>query len=173
MKTKMVIGLVIIALFALNTFAGQDEFSKGEWFLTPQVALYSYDYGSTTFGASIEYAITDNIGIGGTVMMAFWTYYELTASLITPSFDVAYHFTRLNVKKLDLYLGASLGYSIFSIDTPSWSGSDSSEFYIGPFVGARYYLNQRRTIALNLRLNGTLAGTYTGVGGLLGVTFKL
>lgn len=137
------------------------EFEKGNMFLTPQIGLNSY---AVPFGVNFEYAMTENIGVGGTVMMWIWNH----GTLILPSVDAAYHFTMLEVEKLDLFAGAGLGFAIFSAKG-GYSGS--SGIYISPFVAGRYWFSDK--MAASLRVNVGLIGDWTGVGGLLGVTFRI
>jgi hypothetical protein len=137
------------------------EFNKGEMYLTPQIGLNSY---AVPFGANFEYAMTENIGVGGTVMMWIWSH----GTLILPSVDAAYHFTMLDVEKLDLFAGAGLGFAIFSA---KGGFSGSSGLYISPFVAGRYWFSEK--MAVSLRVNIGLIGDWTGVGGLLGVTFRI
>lgn len=176
MKKTLITGLLVLFLFSVYGFSGTNEFSKGSTFLTPQVALYSY---APSFGASIEYGMTENIGIGGSLMLAFWNTKimgsKISESLIIPSFDAYYHFTKIPVKMLDLFAGASLGFSIYSwswdFAGDDWGGAASSGFYLTPFIGGRYYLNKK--FAICLRLNITAFGDWSGVGGVLGVTIRL
>lgn len=173
----MIIGILMVMMLSLSGFAGKKEFSEGSWYLTPQVALYKY---APNFGASLEYALTENIGIGGTLMLAFWSdnaggYGKISQTLITPSIDGYYHFTEIDAKKLDVFAGASLGYSIYSWswDGPgsNWSDSGASNLFLGPFAGARYYFNKNTAAYLNL--NFSLIGHWSSVGVVVGVTFKL
>jgi hypothetical protein len=139
----------------------QLEFKKGEMYLTPQIGLNSY---AVPFGASFELAITENIGVGGTVMMWIWSH----GTIILPSVDGAYHLTKLGVEKLDLFGGASVGFAIFSA---KGGFSGSSGIYISPFVAGRYWFSDK--MAVSLRVNIGLIGDWTGVGGLLGVTLRI
>jgi hypothetical protein len=136
-------------------------FLKGDMFLTPQIGINSY---AVPFGANFEYAVTENIGVGGTVMLWFWS----GASVILPAVEGAYHFTQLKVEKLDLFAGAGVGFAVFNAGD---GVSGSSGLYLYPYVAGRYYLSEK--IALSLRLNIGVIGDFTGVGGLLGVTFRL
>jgi len=88
-----------------------NEYRKGGFYLTPQVALYGF---ALNFGASAEFGLTENIGLGGTLMFAFWGDPGISFTLITPSVEGYYHFTKLDVDKLDLFAGAALGFSIYS-----------------------------------------------------------
>jgi hypothetical protein len=176
MKKKLIMGLLVLCLFSLYGFSGEKEFSKGSVFITPQVALYTY---APNFGASLEIALTENIGIGGSIMFALWSEKNLgvkiSESLITPSVDAYYHFTKIAVKKLDLFAGASLGFSIYSWSRDfagdDWGDVGSSGLYLTPFVGGRYYLNKK--FAVCLRLNVTAIGDWAGIGSVLGVTIKV
>ncbi len=136
-------------------------FHKGDSFLTPQIGLNSW---AIPFGANFEYAVTENIGVGGTVMAWFWS----GASVILPSVDAAYHFTKLAVEKLDLFGGVGVGFAIYNA---GGGISGSSGIYISPFVAGRYWLTKK--MAISLRLNVGIIGDWSGVGGLLGVTFPL
>lgn len=176
MKKKLLIGLVVVCLFSIYGFSGTAEFSKGSIFITPQVALYSW---ATNFGVSLEYGMTENIGIGGTVMMAFWSenlglWGKVSETMITPSIDAYYHFTSIDVEKLDLYAGLSLGYSIYSWswDTPGmdWTDAGASELYLSPFLGARYFLTKK--LAINLKFIYSALGDWGGAGGVIGLTIR-
>lgn len=164
----LVLLLVVFLSFSLALSAAPKkkkhiplEFHKGEMYLTPQIGLNSW---AVPFGANFEYAMTENIGVGGTVMAWFWS----GASVILPSVDAAYHFTKLAVEKLDLFGGVAIGFAIYN----AGSGiSGSSGLYISPFAAGRYWFSEK--MAVSLRLNIGLIGDWTGVGGLLGVTFRL
>ncbi len=138
----------------------QLEFNKGGKYITPQIGLYS---GEIPFGASFEYGITENIGVGGTLMMWFGSGYHV----FMPSVDGAYHFTKLKVEKLDLFAGASLGFAILGGN--GFNGS--SGLSLNPFVAGRYYFSEK--MGVSLRCYFGLIGDWTGFGSLLGVVIKL
>jgi hypothetical protein len=140
------------------------SFEKGDLFVTPQIGINSY---AIPFGANFEYAMTENIGVGGTVMIWLWSDGGYKSSIILPSVDAAYHFTMLELDKIDLFAGVGLGFSIYSSDF----GTGSSGIYISPFVAGRYWFSEK--IGVSLRLNIGLIGDWSGVGGLFGVVFKL
>ncbi len=109
-------------------------------------------------------------------MLWLWSSEYWSNSLIALSADAAYHFTSLDVEKLDAYAGAALGFSIYSWKEKSGfggdlSGSGSSGLYLQPFLGARYYVTP--SIAVNLRLNVAVLGDWSGVGGYIGVSIPL
>ena len=136
-------------------------FNKGDMFLTPQVGLNSW---AVPFGVNFEYAIKENIGVGGTVMMWFWS----GASVILPSIDAAYHFTMLEVEKLDLFAGVGVGFAIYNA---GGGITGSSGIYIAPFAAGRYWFSEK--MGVSLRLNIGIIGDWTGAGGLLGVVFSI
>ena len=135
-------------------------FMKGDMFLTPQIGLYS---GAVPFGANFEYAMTENIGVGGTLMMWFGSGY----SVFMPSIDAAYHFTMLEVEKLDLFAGAGVGFAIAG----GGGSTGTSGISLSPFVAGRYWFSEK--LGVSLRLNIGLIGDWTGVFSMLGVVLKI
>lgn len=166
---KIIIALIIMLICSSLALSAapkgkkyaQLQFHKGDMSLTPQIGINSY---AVPFGVNFEYGMSENIGVGGTVMMWIWNH----GTLILPSVDAAYHFTRLDVDKLDLFAGAGLGFAIFSA---KGGFSGSSGLYISPFVAGRYWFSDK--MAVSLRVNVGLIGDWTGVGGLLGITFPI
>lgn len=136
------------------------SFEKGNKFLAAQIGLYS---GEIPFGANFEYAITENIGVGATLMMWFGSGY----SVFMPSIDAAYHFTMLKVDKLDLFAGAGVGFAIVGGDEISGTSSLS----LNPFIAGRYWFSEK--LGVSLRINIGLIGDWTGVGSMLGVVFRI
>lgn len=165
MKSKFLI--FILAVLLITSFAySADNFKKGGKYLTPQIGLNSY---AIPFGASFGLAITDNIEAGGTVMAYFWSDFGYSFTIIQPSADLFYHFTNLDLP-VDLFAGASLGFSVFSSDT-GYSGLYKSSIFLSPFLGARYFLKDK--LAISLKLYFSVLGELGGVGTLLGVTIVL
>jgi hypothetical protein len=173
MKYKsLMIGFLGLIVLMSPVLASQKEFAKGNKFITPQIGINSW---AIPIGASFEYAMTENIGVGGTAMVWMWSDNYAKYSVISLSADAAYHFTKVKAEKFDLYGGAYLGYAIYSF---SWKDSEmsnydlgSSALTIGPLLGARYYFNPK--IAVSFRLLGSLVGYWASFGGTVGVTFKL
>lgn len=173
---KTIVILALLAVVSSGLVAGDKEFQQGGQYLTVQVGLNSY---AVPFGASFEYGITENIGIGGTVMAQFWSdswgWGEYSYTVITPSFDAAYHFTELKAPKLDLFAGASIGYSIASGKWKSggygYSMTANSDIFLSPFLAARYYVGRKTAVAGKVYFSAT--GDYDGIGGTVGVTFYL
>lgn len=174
MKKTLLVVVLALAVFAATATAGTKEFWKGGIYITPQFGINSWG-GSIPFGVNGEFALTENIGLGGSVMLNLWSETYWTSTLINFNADVAYHFTKVNAEKFDLYAGGGLGYSVYSYKYKSgfedYGGVGSSSIYIPIFVGARYYFNPK--MAVSLRLVGSLTGSWSGFGGVLGVTFVL
>lgn len=173
---KLIISVLAVMLLAGTAFAGEQEFSQGRVFVTPQVGLNEW---ATPVGVSVEFAITENIGVGGTVMFSFWSdnwgLGKIKQSIITPSVDAYYHFTSIELEKFDLFAGASLGYSIYSwswdFAGDDWGGAAGSGLYLSPFIGARYFLTEK--LAISLKAYFSAIGDFNGVGGALGVTIRV
>jgi hypothetical protein len=173
MKRTCLVALLALAVFAGAAFAGPKEFMKGTFYLTPQLGFSSWG-GSLPFGVNGEYAMTENIGVGGTVMAQFWSETYWKESLISLSAEALYHFIKLNADKFDIYGGAGLGYSIVSVsyNTGYFNGSSAaSGLDLYPILGARYWFSPK--IAASIRFNARVLGSFTGVGGVIGVTFIL
>jgi len=174
MKYFAVFGL-LLAFVVVAASAGTEEFVKGAFYLTPQIGLYSWG-GSIPFGAAGEFALTPNIGVGGAVMVHFWSEEFWNQSLISFSAEVLYHFTNIKAEKFDIFAGGGLGYSVYSWTWKSgfddfFSGSSgASGLYLNPIVGARYWFSPK--LAVSLRLISSLLGSWTGFGGQVGVTFR-
>ena len=167
--------MCLILVFGLSPlFSGTKEFQKGNFFLTPQVGINTY---AIPIGLNGEYAVTDNIGVGGTGMLWFWSSNFWSNTVIAISADAAYHFTGLKAKKFDVYAGGGLGINIYSwkwkggFGNMARGGTGSTGIYIQPFVGGRYFITPK--LAINLRVNIAFLGDWTGFGGVLGVTIPL
>jgi hypothetical protein len=173
---KKTLAVVVLALVVLagTAAAGTQEFYKGGKWITPQIGINSWG-GSIPFGVAGEFGVTENIGVGASIMANFWSESYWSSTLISFNADVAYHFTKVQAEKFDLYAGGGLGYSVYSYKYKSgyedFGGVGSSSIYIPIFVGARYYFNPK--MAISLRLVGSLTGSWSGFGGVLGVTFAL
>jgi len=164
--------VVVAALLLLSgaALAGENEFSTGSFFITPQVGINSF---TVPFGVNAEYAITPNIGVGGTVMVWLWSDAYISQSIIGLSVEGAYHFTQIKVDKLDLFAGAGLGYSIYSFDLKDGIGVETgaSGLDLGLILGGRYFFTEK--FAVSLRLNGSFIGHWATFGGTIGVTIRL
>ncbi len=172
MKKLYVLLAVVLAVGGLAS-ASTKEFSAGHFYLTPQLGYATWG-GSIPFGINAEYALTENIGIGGTVMAQFWGSTQWSESWITLSAEADYHFLKIPVDKLDLFAGAALGYGIYSVNYKgliSTGATGSNGLILEPILGGRYYFSPK--MAVSLRLTLPFIGSFKGFGGAIGVTFVL
>ncbi len=175
MRYRTFLGLSL-ALFFLSSviFAGPAEFRKGTTYLTPQIGVNTW---TVPFGVSVEYAVTPNIGLGGTGLLWLFAHDIYNYSIVTLYGDVAYHFTKLRARNLDLFAGGGLGFHVVSktrrndVFEPGEYHGGASGLFLLPFVGLRYYLSPK--VALSFRLNVGILGDWSGVDGLIGVAFRL
>lgn len=123
--------VLIIFVFALNPASASsraNKSSKDSMYVTGQIGINSYvetadPFDSMPFpvGVSYEFFLTDNIGVGGTVVFHKWCDYlgcfcgKFTFRVTKPSLDITYHFKMEEIKGLDFFAGANLGYSILSV----------------------------------------------------------
>jgi hypothetical protein len=174
MKKIIAASIMIFFITFSLAFSQDKEFYKGIQTLSPVLGLNSY---TVPVGVNFEAGVTDHIGIGGTAMFWWWTSQYWSNSLIGLSFDGAYHFTGLDVKNLDLFAGAGLGFSLYSYTWKDSKPGDiqgetgSSGLYLKPFIGARYFFNPNT--AVFLRLYFQFLGDWEGAGGIIGISFKL
>jgi len=155
-------------------------FKPGGIYITPQVGYYSWG-GHIPFGVNFEYALNDKIGIGGTVMLQFWSGTYWKESNTTFSAEVNYHlnqfFKNVNIQKLDLYAGGGIGYSAYSIKWNTgyedWTGYEagSSGLMLEVIAGARYAFSPK--MAGSLRIVGSPVGWGAGIGTTIGIAFSL
>lgn len=151
--------------------AGPNEFTKGAFYLTPQVGINSF---TIPFGVNAEFAVTPNIGIGGTAMVWLWGNEWASQTLISIGAEALYHFTGLKVDKLDLFAGAGLGYAIYSFKLKGgldWGDAGNSGLDIGLILGGRYWFSPK--LAVSLRINNAFLGSWSGFGSQLGLTLRL
>jgi hypothetical protein len=168
MKKKSLIIVLMLLVFSFSMFSSGKEFKKGKIYVTPKIGLYTWAFN---FGCNAEYALTENIGVGGDIMMAFFSDALSDLSVITPSAFLAYHFTQIEAKKLDVFAAAFLGYAIVSYKNSLITVGASSSLFLNPSVGARYYFSD--TMAGYINLSFAALGAYTGLGAVIGVTFAL
>ncbi|MBS0618772.1 MAG: hypothetical protein JSR44_11325 [Spirochaetes bacterium] len=166
-----------------------EGFQKGALFLGGAVGLGSgLGYlGGYTLMANAEYAVTNDIGIGGSI--GYWGYsssqnyngcpgYSCGGSsyTVTYSYSIipivvsgAWHF-HIGNPKWDLAAGVSAGYYIVNASTSvsnsayanaGFSSASASGIAIGIFGQARYFLNDR--IALHGRLGYGITFLEVGV----------
>lgn len=173
MRTLSTSVLALVLLIAWSDVS-QAQFNKGGIYLGPNLTLKD----PLGFGADIEFGVSDNVGIGGLIRyfsesqtIAFYGDWSWTVFIIQAT--GYYHF--IPNDKIDPYLGARLGYAVYSYEAPSgYSASDNSGIYLGAAGGLRYFFTQR--ISGNASLEFKLAGEKIfsdDLGIMVGVDFTL
>ncbi len=185
--------LFAFVMFTVCSFSAQAQYEKGDLLINPGISLLGYGYGYGFGGsysglpalsASIEYNVTDNIGVGGYggfVSRSYkyagfkdrWSNIGFGARGIFHASEVLNDAlgANINSEKLDIYGGLSLGYELYtwSYDDNSiyrGSGASSGAFVLGGILGTRYMFSP------NLGVYGELGrGAFGAI--TLGVTFKL
>ena len=201
---KAVLLLIVMFVLAFSVFAlNKDDieevkigkkFSKGSMYVTGQIGINSYVATDDPFntmpfplGASYEVALTDNIGIGSTVMFDKWSDYlgmfggKWTFLVFKPSLDITYHFNINKIKGLNLFTGASLGYSILSVSNElgsDYMGELKSEPHFAPFLGLHLYFWENspgffNKLMITSKVYWSVAGDFSGVSGAVGITYKI
>lgn len=151
-------------------------FSKGKLYLGGALGLGSgmgY-FGGVALMANAEYAVTNEIGIGGSI--GYWGYSEsisgfgvttkVSYSIVPVIVSGAYHIP-LKVAKLDVAAGLSLGYYVVSSSVESsvagynYSGTSSSGIAWGVFGLVRYFVTD--SVALRGKLGYGITFLEVGV----------
>jgi len=201
---KAVLLLIVIFVLAFSAFAlNKDDieeektgkkFAKGSMYVTGQIGIDSYVATDEPFnalpfpfGASYEFALTDNIGIGGTVMFDKWSDYlgiwggKWTFRVFKPSLDITYHFNVNEMKGLNLFTGVSLGYSILSVSNElgsDYEGELKSEPHFAPFLGLHLYFWESlpgffKNLLITSKVYWSVTGDFSGVTGAVGITYRI
>lgn len=189
--------VLVFFVFALNPVSassGTKKSSKGSMYVTGQIGLNSYTATADPFdsmpfpaGASYEFFLTDNIGLGGTVMFDKWCDYlgcfcgKFTFRVVKPSLDITYHFKTEEIKGLDFFTGANLGYSILSVSNElgnDYTGDLQSEPHVAPFLGTHLYFWEDVSgfldkILVTLKVYWSVTGDFSGIYGTVGITYKI
>jgi len=205
----IVMFVLVFSVFALNkddiendktvsTFSKAKKFSKGSMYITGQIGTNTYVTTADPFadpfdtmpfplGASYEFVITDNMGIGWTVMFDKWCDYlgmfggKYTFRVFKPSLDITYHFNLKKMKGLGFYTGASLGYSILSASHEfggEYQGNLKSEPHFAPFLGLHLYFWENLSgffnrLLITSKVYWSVTGDFSGVYGAVGITYKI
>ncbi len=199
---KLTFPIVIFVLaFAWNpVFAAAEdgEEVKGSVCLTAQVGLNTmvrtadrfaepFDTMPVPLGAGFEVRLTDNIGIGGTVMYDQWSDYlgmfggKWTFRLFRPTFDIAYHFRRRGIQSLGFFVGAELGYNLVSVSNMLgniYEGNLKSEPHMAPFAGINFYFRRDNVsflgrLAVTFKAAWSVTGRFSDVYAMAGLTYRL
>lgn len=138
------------------------QYEKGDKLINAGVGVSPYGSG-LPFGASFEYGITDAISAG--VSLDFFNSTAVVNGtrsgyfVIYPGIRGSYHFNELfnlNIKKLDLYATASIGYRSFiwnDASLPLAGTTYNSGVFVGAHAGARYYFTENIGVFLEVGAN--------------------
>jgi hypothetical protein len=192
--TVLILALTALALNPASVSGQSNKFSKGSMFITGQIGTNSYvitdeSFNSLPFpvGVSYEFCISDNIGIGGTMMYDKWSDYlgmfggKFTFHVFKPSLDLTYHFNIESVEGFNLFSGLNLGYSLLSVTNNlgnQYIGDLKSEPYIAPFLGAHLYFWENvsgflNNVLITLKIYWSVTGDFSGVHGAVGITYQI
>ena len=170
------------------------KFSKGSVFLSAQIGLNSFaateepiEQMQFPLGASFEFSLTDNIGIGSTIMYDKWSDYlecfcgKFTFKVYKPSLDLIYHLKIGEAQGLDFFTGVNLGYSFVSVSNELENEDISglkNEPHIAPLIGTHFYFWENASgflnrIMITAKVGWSVTGDFSGIFGSVGITFKL
>lgn len=165
---------LLATLSMLISFSSLAQYDKGDFLLSVGVGAGYYYAGGVPLMLSGEYAVTDNVTIGGYFGYTTWNWarYDYRYTFIDFGGRGSYHFSELfNIRdeKIDVYGGASLGFLVSSYSGPNNAFFDDDIYgggvRLGLHAGFRYMFAEK-------------VGGYAelGIGYVplsLGLTFKL
>jgi hypothetical protein len=190
----LILIFLVLAVIPVSVFGQAEKSCKGSMYVTGQMGVNSYvateePFDSLPFpmGAAYEVFLSDNIGIGGTVMFDKWCDYlgcfcgKFTFRVIKPSLDITFHFNTRKIEGLDFFAGTSLGYSFLSVSNElgnDYIGDLKSEPHVAPFLGI--HLNFWRGVngffdrtLLTIKVFWSLMGDFSGAYGTIGITYGI
>ena len=150
---KVKLALVFFIAFA-SAATAQYGYNKGDKLLNIGVGVNSYYNGGIPLGISFESGISDVISVGAGVDYLSNKYdigsgssYKFTAFYFGAR--ASYHFNelfKLSSEQVDLYAGATAGYRSFTWKDSYSSGSLSSSYgngiFVGGYIGGKYYFTE-------------------------------
>ncbi len=154
MQTNLFRALMALAWLFVAPLAAQAQFETGKAYIGPHIGVGSYE-SSISYGGDFEYAATQpgeagsgRIGIGATIDYWSWgggTTSSWSYSWVPVGIFSAYHFNLSN-RKVDLYAGLGLGYTVVNA---KWQGEGSapnsssytSGIYLNLVGGVRYFFS--------------------------------
>ena len=145
MKKIFTLVIILSLIFGMSLMAGTKEFKKGSTFITGEFGFSSW---ASPFGVSYEKGINENVGVGASAWLMSWSDVGYSQTLITPSVFAQYHFTKLNVPKLDVAAGATLGYSVYSASSDYYTITGSSSLFLSALLTVRYYFTDKLAVSL-------------------------
>jgi len=174
---KLLVVLMIVLLFTASIFCDDKKFSKGDIYITPQVAFYPE---APNFGISAEYALSDNFSLALALFYASWSgdtglLFEIKEKIYSAAVEAAYHFD-LPLPNTDVYAGAGVGFMNCSLTWTELAAGleekvSDTKINLTPFVGGRYYLTPN--IAINVRAEYRTAELFDSFALSTGVSIKI
>ncbi len=168
MKKLYFLVIVLLGIFIAQPRANAQEgyaFQESDLIINAGIGLgstFAFTGSYIPFGASVEYGITDAIGVGGLIGYGSGS----GLSVFHIGAKGSYHFNELlnlETDLLDLYAGLSLYYRNFSVSGINFN--IGSGVLVGFHIGGRYYFSESF---------GVFAELGNGIGWLTaGVAFKL
>lgn len=185
--------LFFVVVAPVSALDGEEKFTRGSMYMAGQIGFNSYvatddPFDSLPFplGASYEFLIADNVGIGASLMADKWCDYlkmfggKYTFWVFKPSVDITYHFNFNRVKGVNLFTGVNLGYSLLSVSNElgnPYDGELKSDPHIAPFLGIHFYFWKGSSFLnrflLTLKVYWSVTGDFSGVYGTIGITYKI
>ncbi len=186
--------LILFFMIAVPISASDGgKFAKGSMYAAGQIGFNSYVATDDPFdalpfpmGANYEYLIADNVGIGASLMFDRWNDYlgmfggQYAFWVFKPSLDIAYHIGINQIKGLNLFVGANLGYCLLSVSNElgnPYDGELKSEPYMAPFLGTHFYFWEGSSFLnrflVTLKVYWSAAGDFSGVYGTIGITYRI
>lgn len=157
---KVLVTLTILVLVSSLSFA--QTYKKGVTNLNAGVSIGGLAglYGTSDFpplSLGLQFGIHEKLSIGGIVGYSQSTYdwggffsgtkYTWTYKYIIVGARGEYHFVDVDVKNMDLYAGATVGYNIVSVTEPTGTGlgytAQGSYLLYGFHAGARYMFSPK------------------------------
>ena len=195
----LLVVMFVLGFFVLQTASASDvgrakKFSKDSMYVIGQIGINSYVATDEPFdtmpfpiGASYEIFIADNIGIGSRFMFDKWCDYlgvfggKWTFRVFKPSLYIAYYFDLKEVEGMSLFVGADLGYSIFSASNElgnDYWGDLKSGPHLAPFLGTHLYFWENLSgfferFLVTFKVDWSVTGDFSGLGGTVGITYRI
>ncbi len=163
--------LLAFVLTSLKSVA-QGAYKEGDKLLNVGIGLNSYYTSGIPLGASYEVGLTSDWSVGGNIDYLSSNDFGLKFTALYLGGRASYHvndFLKIKSDKIDIYLGAVVGYRSFTWSDgytgTSYTGYGSG-VYVGGYIGGKYYFSDK--------IGGFLEfGAIGSTNARLGVAFKL
>jgi hypothetical protein len=170
MKKITILFIVLLLTAAFMMGDSWKAFEEDDNILDLSIGFSEY---TTPFAVGYEHAISPNLGINVSALFLSWGYElgyfgDYTQTLIMPQAHLMYHFTKIKARKLDVYVGAGAGFSIYNTDRSDETATGG--LFLTGVVGIRYYVS--KSIAIQARETLVVVGDWGGSYTLIGVSFR-